>query len=76
MTWFVHVNRGQIDSNRKHGTDEPVLTIKRGKRGKPTLARRIRLPEGSEMIYDPVNPILPCGARCVVMCPSEPEVVA
>jgi hypothetical protein len=26
----IHVNRGRIDSNRKHGKSDPVITIKQG----------------------------------------------
>lgn len=75
MTYYTHVNRGQIDSNRIHGTDLPAITIKRGKHGKPTHAHEIEIPGPSRVIYSPHEPILPCGARMVIMSDVEPVVV-
>lgn len=70
MTFYTHVNKHRIRSN------EPAITIKRGKSGKPTYARRVRLPAGAEIIHDPDNPILPCGARLVIVSSEMPEVLA
>lgn len=72
--WYTHVNRGKIDSNRKHGNEEPVITIKKGKRGKPQYAHEVLLAPGSRMVYSN-DRILPCGARCVVISETEPEVI-
>ena len=33
----IHVNRHKIDANRKHGSSEAVLTVKRGKRNEPAF---------------------------------------
>jgi hypothetical protein len=70
------VNRGTIDANRNRGEDAPPFTIRKGKHGKPRYASRVRLPAGAEMIYSAHDPILPCGARAVITCPTEPEVVS
>lgn len=75
VKWYTHVNRGVIDSNRKHGTDFPAVTIRRGKTGKSIRAMEVSLPAGSRMIYSPHEPILPCGARLVVVSDEQPEVI-
>lgn len=75
--YYTHVNRGIIDANRKHGEDTPPFTIKRGKNGKPTYARRVRLPAGAELVYgENGEAILPCGARAVIVSTEAPEVLA
>lgn len=75
--WFVHVDRGIIDSNRTHKTARPPVTIRRGKHGKSTKALEVALPAGSRVVYAPETgePILPCGARLVIICPEEPLVI-
>lgn len=76
MTYYTHINRGVIDANRKHGRADPPITIKRGKNGKPIHAHRVRLPADAELIYSHAEPLLPCGARCVIQSATAPEVVA
>jgi hypothetical protein len=73
--YFTHVNRGVIDANRKHGRDDPPVTFRRGKRGKATYCNEVALPPGSRMIYSAHEPLLPCGARLVVVSPTAPEVI-
>lgn len=75
MTFFTHVNRGQIDSNRKNGTNEPVVRYQRGKYGKATYAHEVEIPGPSRVIYSPHEPILPCGARMVIASEVEPKVI-
>lgn len=75
MTWFTHINRNVIDSNRKHGKNDPPIKFQRGKYGEPTYAREVALPNGSRVIYDPVGTILPCGARLVIISEEAPTVV-
>lgn len=70
--WYVHIDRGVIDSNRKHGTEKPPVTVRKGKNGKSTKHHEIELPAGSRILYDPAGRILPCGARLVITCPEEP----
>lgn len=74
--FYTHVNRGIIDSNRKHGRDEPVITVKAGKNGKPWYAKEVLLPPGSRMVYSSDGALLPCGARCVIISEAEPEKIA
>lgn len=75
MTYYTHINRGVIDANRKNGRNDPPITIKRGKRGKPITAHEVGLPVGARMIYSPHDPILPCGARLVVVSDEMPTVI-
>ncbi len=75
MTYFTHINRNVIDANRKQGRNDPVVRFQRGRHGAPTYAHRVRINGPSEVIYDPDNPILPCGARLVIASEIEPEVI-
>lgn len=75
VDWYVHVDRGIIDANRKHGRNDPPVTIRRGRYGKSTKCFEVELPAGSVMVYNPHEPVLPCGARLVVKCSSEPTVI-
>ena len=76
MTWFVHVNKNTIASNRKHGEAEPAIRFQKGRYGKPVYANRVRIKDG-EFIYAPHgDPLLPCGARMVIATEIQPEVVA
>ncbi len=76
MTYYTHINRNVIDSNRKHGTAEPAVRFQKGKYGKPTYAFEVALPGGSRVCYRPDGaPILPCGARLVIVSEEAPEVV-
>lgn len=75
MTWFTHINRGVIDANRKHGRKDPPVTFRRGKRGKATYAMEVALPAGSKVVYSADEPLLPCGARLVIVSPTAPEVI-
>jgi hypothetical protein len=74
MTWFVHVNKNTIQSNAKHGRNEPAIRIQFGKYGAPKYCHRVRIEEG-EFIYSPDDPLLPCGARMVLATEIEPEVI-
>lgn len=75
MTFYTHVNRGQIDSNRKHGTSLPAVSFRRGKRGKSTYAMEVEIPGPVRVIYSPHEPLLPCGARMVIASEAKPVVV-
>ena len=72
MVYYVHINRGVIDSNRKYGRNDPPIRIQRGKYGKPEYGYRCELPEGSVILYDREGSILPCGARLVIASQSRP----
>lgn len=75
MTFYTHINRGIIDANRKHGRNDPPITIKRGKYGRAVTAHEVELPSRARMIYSPHEPLLPCGARLVVVSDEMPIVV-
>ena len=73
--WYTHVNRNVIDSNRKHGRNDPPVKFQKGKYGKATYAHEVELPAGSRMIYSHEGAILPCGARLVIVSEEEPKVI-
>lgn len=71
---YIHVNQHKIRSNKKNGTDEPVITIKRG--SKNTYCHEVKILGPSSVVYGGNDkPILSCGARVVVKTDSEVEVI-
>ena len=65
MKKIIHVNMHKIRSNTKHGTDEPVLTVKTYKENCYAHEAVIKTKEGVELarvVYSPHKP-LSCGAR-------------
>jgi|TARA_B100001059_G_scaffold31192_3_gene25290 hypothetical protein len=69
---YIHVNMHKIRANRKHGTNEPVLTVKEGK--KNTYGHSVEILGNSKVIYGGNDkPLLSCGARVVIE--TEAEVV-
>lgn len=74
MTWYTHINRGTIDSNRKHGRNDPPVKFQKGKYGKATYAHEVSFKEG-KIVYDHEGTLLPCGARLVIVTEQKPEVV-
>ena len=75
MTWYIHVNRNQIDANTKHKTHTPSVRFQKGKHGKPVYCNEVQIPGPSRVIYSPHEPILPCGARLVIVSEQEPKVI-
>jgi len=73
--YYTHINRNVIDSNRKHGRNDPPVRFQKGKYGKPTYAHSVSLPAGSRVVYDHKGTILPCGARLVIISEEEPTIV-
>ena len=74
MKTYVHVNQHKIRANKKHGTDDPVITIKKGRSN--TYCHEARINGPSFLRYGGNNkPILPCGARVVIETESDVEVV-
>ena len=64
MKQIIHVNQHKIKKNTKHGTDEPVLTIKTYKENN-YAHEAILKKDGEEIarvVYRPHKP-LSCGAR-------------
>lgn len=73
--YYTHINRNVIDSNRKNKVENPPISIRRGKYGKAKHAFEIELPAGSKMIYSAHEPILPCGARMVIVSDIPPIIL-
>ena len=74
MTYYTHINRGTIDSNRKNGRNDPPVKFQKGKYGKPTYAHEVAFKNG-RVIYDHEGTLLPCGARLVIETEDKPEVL-
>lgn len=70
IAYYTHVNSAMIRSG-----SEPALIVRRGRSGKAAYASRVKLPEGSELIHCPNDP-LPCGARAFIVSPTQPEILA
>ena len=65
MKKIIHVNQHKIRANTKHGTDEPVLTIKTYKENNYAHEAIMKTKDGEEIarvIYSTHKP-LSCGAR-------------
>ena len=72
--WYVHVNQHTIRKNIKAEVKEPPICIRHNKYGPANYVMECSLPAGIRVIYSPDEPILSCGARLVIECPTEPEV--
>jgi len=69
----LHVDRRVIASNRKHGRDDPPITVQTSKG--PIKTRRAEILGPSTFIYNPTKP-LSCGARLWVETRAEVQVDA
>ncbi|UOF82542.1 hypothetical protein [Caudoviricetes sp.] len=69
----IHVNQHNIRSNKMHGTDLPVITIKQGR--KNIYCNKVEILGPSKIIYSgsgcDVNALLSCGARVIIETESE-----
>ena len=71
---YIHVNQHKIRSNKKNGTNEPVITIKKGKEN--TYCHQVKVLGPSTVVYGGNDkPLLSCGARVVILTESEVEIV-
>jgi len=68
MKTLIHVNQHKIKANAKHGTNEPVLTIKTYKSNRYAHQATINGP--SRVVYRPQKP-LSCGAKVWVETEAE-----
>lgn len=75
MTYYLHVNTQRIRKNIRADIKEPVVRVQKGRRGAPTYGSVFSIPDGSVIRYSPDTPILPCGARLVIECPTEPVLI-
>ena len=74
MKTYIHVNQHKIRANKKHVTNEPVITVKRGKEN--TYCHEVKVLGPSTVVYGGNDkPLLSCGARVVIMTEGEVEVV-
>jgi hypothetical protein len=64
----IHINMHKIRSNKKHGTNEPVITVKTYKSN--TYGHEVEILGNSKVIYSPDKP-LSCGARVWIETDSE-----
>ena len=67
----IHVNMHKVRANKKHGTNEPVLTIKEGKSN--TYCHEVDILGPSKLVYRPDKP-LSCGARVWIETDAELEI--
>lgn len=71
---YIHVNQHIIRSNKKHGAEEPVITIKEGKMN--TYCNEVVIKGVSVVRYGGNDkPLLSCGARVVIETEAEIEVI-
>ena len=74
MKTYIHVNQHVIKANKKNGTNDPVLTVKRGRTN--TYGHRVKILGESEVIYSGnEKTLLPCGARVAIVTESEVEII-
>ena len=67
----IHINMHKIRSNKKHGTNEPVITVKTYKSN--TYGHEVEILGSSKVIYSPDKP-LSCGARVWIETDSEVKI--
>ena len=71
---YIHVNQNKIRSNLKHGTTDPVITVKEGR--KNTYCHEVEILGPSKVVYgENGKKILNCGARVVIETESEYKIV-
>lgn len=61
MRRIIHIHRGRIDGNRKHGRREPPIIVRRG-RTREAYGSVVQIGDHTRIIYSPDKP-LDCGAR-------------
>ena len=67
---YIHVNMHKIRANKKNGTNEPVITVKKGNTNQYGHGVEIHGP--STVLYGGNDkPLLSCGARVVIKTMSE-----
>jgi hypothetical protein len=70
---YIHINQHKIRANKKNGTNDPVITVKEGR--KNTYGHSVRINGPSKVIYGGNGkPVLSCGARVVIVTESEVEI--
>ena len=64
----IHINQHKIRSNKKHGLNEPVITVKTSKSN--GYAHEVEINGPSKVIYSPDKP-LSCGAKVWIETEAE-----
>lgn len=77
----VNVNRNTINSNTKHGTNEPPIRVQKGKSGKADYGHEVAVLDaaGNEVarfVYNAEGKIVSCGARLVLLAHHGAKVVS
>jgi hypothetical protein len=72
MKTRIHVNQHKIRANKKHGTNDPVITVKTSKSN--TYGHEVIINGSSKVIYSPDKP-LSCGAKVWIETESEVTVI-
>ena len=72
MKTKIHVNQHKIRANKKHGTNDPVITVKTSKSN--TYGHEVIINGSSKVIYNPDKP-LSCGAKVWIETESEVVVI-
>ena len=72
MKTRIHVNQHKIRSNVKHGTNDPVITVKTSKSN--TYGHEVLINGSSKVIYSPDKP-LSCGTKVWIETESEVVVI-
>ncbi len=72
MKTRIHVNQHKIRANKKHGTNDPVITVKTSKSN--TYGHEVVISGSSKVIYSPDKP-LSCGAKVWIETESEVMVI-
>ena len=67
----IHVNQHNIRSNKKNGTNKPVITVKTSKSN--DYGHEVEILGPSKVIYSPDKP-LSCGARVWIETDSEVQI--
>ena len=71
---YIHVNQHKIRANKKNGTDEPVITIKKGRTN--TYCHEVEINGPSRVVYGGNDkPLLSCGARVVIETESSVDII-
>lgn len=71
---YIHVNQHKIRSNKKNGTDEPVITVKKGSTN--TYCHEVAINGPSRVVYGGNDkPLLSCGARVVIETESSVDII-
>ncbi len=73
--YYVSINKHVIRSNINNPDPAPPVRISRGKSGKGEYCFECELPAGSRVVYSSDKPLLKCGARLVIECPTEPRII-